>query len=201
MTTISLRPYPLLVLLVGGLSVLLLAVGCVAKSAPATTAGGAGANHASSPSTLPSEPSASSAPTKPVSPDQAHSFVPEHRGVGSALKSHLDRAPVVPSGQTMEEYVATFYAAVKSRDWRQASTMVPPCEPGEGAGDFRRRQQGYELGTVNIFPSAMSEGKATAFVVLLTPQNGIWHVTWRFLDTPRGIVVKDLTYARPNQAG
>jgi len=203
MTTFFLSSHRLLALLVGGLSVLLLAVGCVATSAPSIPAGGAGAKRpaASAPSSLPPGPSASAAATEPVPPDQANSFVPNHRGVGAVLKPDLDRAPVVPRGQGIEDYVAAFYAAVESKDWRKASTMVPPCEPGEGPRDFKRRQQGYELGTVSIFPSAMIEGKATAFVVLLTPRHGIWHVTWRFLETPRGIVVKDLTYTRLNKAG
>jgi hypothetical protein len=204
MTTFSQRSHRLLALVVGGLSVLLLlAVGCVGKSAPATNARAAGADRlaASAPSSRTPGPLASLAATKPVSPDQASNYVPRHRGVGSALKPDIDGAPVVPRGQGIEHYVAAFYAAVESKDWQKASTMVPPSEPGEGLRDFERRQQGYELGTVSIFPSATSEGKATAFVVLLTPKNGVWHVTWRFLETPRGIVVEDLTYARPNKAG
>jgi len=203
MTMSFFRSHRLLRILVGGLSVLLLTTGCVATKAPTTTAGDTGleGTAASSPSSLPTGVAASSAATQDVSPNQANSFVPGHRGVGAALKPDTDRAPVVPRGQEIEEYVAAFYGAVESKNWRKASPMVPPCEPGEGLRDFKRRQLGYELGTVSIFPSAMSEGKATVFVVLATPRHGVWHVTWRFLESPRGVVVRDLTYARPNRTG
>jgi len=197
------RSYRPLGLVIGGLLVLLLATGCVATNAPTTTAGDTSVKRpaASSPSSLPAGPATTSAAAQDVSSNQANSSIPGHRGVGAALSPDLDRAPVVPRRQKIEEYVAAFYEAVESKDWGRASAMVPPSEPGEGSRDFERRQQGFEFGTVSLFPSAMSEGKATVFAVLATPRHGVWHVTWRFLETPRGVVVRDLTYARPNMTG
>jgi hypothetical protein len=80
--------------------------------------------------------------------------------------------------------------------------MVPPAERGETLRDFERRQLGYEAGVANVLSAGMDpDGKGTATVVLLTPEHGVWNVEWRFARTERGIVVRDLVYARPGGSG
>lgn len=165
-------------------------------------------------SSKPSEPTTYAAPapapvttavgtTSSVDPAAAISgeFIPPQPAPGSQREFDPENAPVVPKGVSAEQYIKDYYAAVEKTDWAKASKMLPDVTPGESVEDFKGLQYGYELQSFNVLTAVPNDEGAAAMVVHITKDNGVWNTIWTFLNTDRGLVVKDLVWSRPGGAG
>lgn len=141
-------------------------------------------------------PSASGEATVAV----AVGFTPPQRGPGAVLTFDPKTAPVVPKGIAVDSYIASYYRALIDRKWERAFRMVPKSRPAETLAGFRTLQYGYEVKSFTIMGRTSGTG-IRVLVLHVTPDNGVWNTTWEFVRTRRGVVVKDLTYARPGGAG
>lgn len=147
-----------------------------------------------------------SSPTTTSSVDSATAnsdelFFPPQPAPGSQREFDPSNAPVVPQGIAAEEYIKDYYAALNEGDWAKTSTMLPDVYPSESVEQFKGLQYGYEPLSYNVLSVTPSNEGVAAFVVHTTEDNGVWNTIWTFLNTDRGLVVKDLVWSRPNGSG
>lgn len=161
---------------------------------------------AASSAPAPSSPSTRTVNTVGVSTAQYSSssvkiFTPAKRGAGAVLTFDPKTAPVVPEGMTPDEYIAKYYEALIDGRWKTAFKMVPKNTSDETLKDFKALQYGYEVASFKVLGSWGDAKAHGALIVHITPTNGVWNTTWKFIRTKRGLAVQDLTYARPGGSG
>lgn len=126
---------------------------------------------------------------------------PDHRGPGSVLEFHPDTAPVVEHGDSSSEYIRSYYTAVLAGDFTEAAKMMPSPSGTLTRKRFAQLHAGYEVSSFVILQTVRLPRAWHMLVVTRSPSAGVWNVTWQFVETDRGLQLKDLTYARPGEAG
>lgn len=135
-----------------------------------------------------------------VGPEEG-TYTPKQFGPGVVLVPNLDTAPVVPRGMTVDAYIGAYYKALLAKDWARAMKMVPAENPKDTVKQFVARTSGYEASAFRVVTAGVTNGIGAARVDVTTSKNGVWSVTWEFVTTKRGLVVKTLKYGRIGQNG
>lgn len=178
---------------------LVLAAGSIVSCSGAASVGGTVAPPAGS-----AQPTVSTSPTASVSgtatSGAAVGFTPPRRGPGAVLTFDPKTAPVVPKAMSVNAYIDSYYRALIDGRWAEAFNMVPKTSPKQGLADFKSLQYGYEVRSFRIMGPGVGAG-VRVLVVHVTPANDVWNTTWEFVKGRRGVLVKDLTYARPGGGG
>lgn len=91
-------------------------------------------------------------------------------------------APVVPDGETPEEYVNRYYQAAADLDYEGAYVMLPTATQayyGDSAG-FQSTLEGYGISGFSVNPQAEADGRITV-VGVQDAQGMQFPYTWTFV--------------------
>lgn len=140
----------------------------------------------------------SPAPASPAAPAQEPIDALEpKRGPGAVLTFDSDAAPLVPADTLAVDYVTRYFERLIAQDYAAAWTMVPSEDPSQGVSGFLSLLAGYEpQGFFVTDVTDVPEGQ-TVTALQFGADNRSWTTTWEFIDTARGRVLKDVTYALP----